>query len=389
MPDVANIGSTGMTGLMGRQGWGFVEDPGHEEIKHYGEVGGIPNYGETGDKRAITEEGTKATGTLEGITPDGNAAAPPVGGSEATTKNADLPGILNRLEGGERGPGVADDLKKWIEQFKGDPKLMQLMMKLLDILSGKGDPLDMMGLINEIKQYVNSKATVQFPQHEPWNAIVTRPDGTKETVPVPPGTKSWPPDKPLPTSSGPVTVTGQSNYDPLKITLDGTDAKLNTTDHVQIRMEDGTVKTMSGGLNDNEAWLVKDRDGLGVAKNGVVDGEDVFGDHLGQFKNAYDQLAHEYAGELKTDAQGNKYIDLTDPNSQAAKELRLMDKAGNLYTASEKLNKLYVTHAEVNKASADGQTAIRQEGLVEYKDTHTAKAVDQWFSDVSTGKKVA
>lgn len=388
--EIGGVGSSsGMTGLVGRQGWGFVDDPGHEEIRTYGEVGGIPNYGETGDRKAVTEEGTRATGTLEGLAQNGEIAAPPAASGESSGGKTDLAGILNRLEGGERGPDVAGDLKKFIEQFKGDPKLMELMMKLLDILMGKGDPLDMVGLINEIREYVNSKASVQFPQHEPWNAIVTRPDGSREVVAVPPGTTSWPPDKPLPTASGPVTVTSQSNYDPLKITLDGTDARLNTTDHVQIRMEDGTVKTMSGGLNDNEAWLVKDRDGQGITKNGVVDGEDVFGDHMGKYKNAFDQLAQEYASELKTDAQGNKYLDLTDPNSLAARELKLMDKAGNLYLASEKLNKIYVSYAEVERVSNDGLTAIKQEGLVEYKDRHTAKAVDQWFSDISTGQKKA
>jgi hypothetical protein len=383
MADVGTVNPGGMTGLTGRQGWGFVEDPGHEEIRQYGEVGGLRPFGEEGDKKTVTEEGQTATGTLDGVVNNGEVAAPPVVAGGAPDLPKDLPGILDRLIGGERGPNVAGDLKAFIDQFKGDSKLMQLMMKLLDVLMGKGDPLGMMGLINEIKAYLNSKVSVQFPQHEPWNAIVTRPDGTKETVAVPPGTTSWPADKPFPTSQGAATVQSQSNYDPLKITLDGTDAKLNTTDHVQIRMEDGTVKTMSGGLNDNEAWLVKDRDGLGVAKNGVVDGEDVFGDHMGQFQNAYDQLAHEYAGELKTDAQGNKYIDLTDPNSQAAKELKLMDKGGNLYTAADKLNKIYVSYAEVDKTSADGKTAIKQEGLVEFTDKHTAKAVDQWFSDVS------
>jgi hypothetical protein len=388
MSDVGGVGVSGMTGAVRPGGWGLVEDPGHEQIRTFGELGGVPNYGESGDKKTITEEGTKATGTLEGNTATGQTPAVPAGAG-GTTDRKDLPGILDRLTGGERGPEVANDLKAFIDQFKGDPKLMQLMMKLLDVLMGKGDPMGMIGLINEIKAYLNSKVDVQFPQHEPWNAIVTRPDGTKETVAVPPGTTSWPADKPFPTNSGPATIQNQSNYDPLKITLDGTDAKLNTTDHTKIRMEDGTVKEMSGGLNDNEAWLVKDRDGLGVKKDGVVDGEDVFGDHMGKFKNAYDQLAQEYAGELKTDAQGNKYIDLKDPNSVAAKELKLMDKGGNLYTASEKLNKIYVSYAEVNKTSSDGLTAIKQEGLVEYKDNHTAKSVDQWFSDIATSKKAA
>jgi hypothetical protein len=377
MGDFTTVGG-GMTGLVGRTGWGLVDDPGHEQIRTFGEVGGIPQFAETGDRKAVTEPGQTASGTLAGIPKNGDVALP----AGAGVRN-DLPAILDRLGGGERGPGVANDLAEFIKSFKGDPQLLKLIMKLLDILLGKGDPADLLGTINEIKAYLNSKATVLFPQHEPWVAIVKRADGSSQTVAVPPGTTSWPQGKAFPTPGGAVTVTQQGHHDPLKITLDGTDARLNTTDHVQIRMEDGTVKTMSGGLNANEAWLVKDRDGLGVTKNGVVDGEDVFGDHLGQFKNAYDQLANEYASEVKTDANGQRYLDLSDPTSAAAKELKLMDRAGKLVPAAEKLNKIYLTHDEVNKTSGDGKTAIKQEGLVEYTDRHTAKAVDQWFSDLS------
>lgn len=384
MADVGGVTSTGMTGLNGRTGWGLVEDPGHEEIKTYGEVGGISAFGEIDDKKAVTEAGQPATGQLvEAAVQTGGLDPLPeiIGGTQTA---GGLPAILERLEGGERGLGVVGSMEEFIKSFKGDPALLKLMMALLDILMGKGDPMQIHGLLNEIKGYLNTKASVQFPQHEPWNAIVTRPDGTTQTVAVPPGTTSWPDGQPLPTPQGPVQVTQQSNYDPLKITLDGTDATLNTTDHSKIQMEDGKVHVMSGGLNDNEAWLVKDQDADGLRHNGVIDGRDVIGDHGGKYKDAYDQLAHEYAGELKTDASGRKYIDLADPNSKAAKELKLMDKAGNIIDASSKLTALYVTHAEVNKVSSDGLTSIKQEGLVEYKDGHTAKAADQWFSDAAT-----
>lgn len=388
MAHVTTVDGAGMAGLMGRQGWGFVADPGHEEIKTYGEVGGLRPFGEEGDRKAVTGEGKTATGTLEGTVATGAVPAVPAL-PVAAGGGPDLGGLVGRLEGGERGPEIANDLKAFIEQFKGAPLQLELLMKVLDILTGKAEPTALSNLVNQIKNKVGKPGTVAHTDEPTWNG------GNTYTVP---------------TANGPVTVlagtpiagytwgednhyhnlaTGQTVYDPLKITLDGTDAKINTTDHVQIRMENGTVKTMSGGLNDNEAWLVKDRDGQGVSKNGVVDGEDVFGDHMGNYKNAYDQLAQEYAAEVKTDANGNKYIDLTDPNSVAAKELKLMDSSGNLYKAADKLNKLYVSYEDVNRISADGQTAIKQEGLVEFKDKHTAKAVDQWFTDISATAKAA
>jgi hypothetical protein len=223
-------------------------------------------------------------------------------------------------------------------------------------------------------------APVKATGEPKWNG-----DGTY-TVPTADGPKTVPGGTPIDGYSWgkdnhyKENATGKTVHDPLKIALDGSDAQLNTTDHAKIKMEDGTVKEMSGGLNGNEAWLAKDRDGKGITKNGVIDGEDLFGDHMGQYKHAYDQLAKEYAGEIKTDANGKRYIDLTDPNSKAAKELKLVDKSGKSIPASSKMNKIYVDHEEVNKTSADNQTSIRQQGDVEFKDGHKAKAVDQWFS---------
>jgi len=165
-------------------------------------------------------------------------------------------------------------------------------------------------------------------------------------------------------------------FDPLKISLDGTDARVNGTDHELIRKDDGSLMRTAGGLNANEAWLTQDRDGDGSVHGGVVDGKELIGDHGGRFKNGYDQLAHDYADEIKVDAQGRKYLDTT--SGRAASELKLSRQDGTSQPASAVIKKLYLDYQEVNQASADGKTAIRQAGDVEYLDGHRAKAGDEW-----------
>ncbi|MEB3205608.1 MAG: hypothetical protein VKP57_13030 [Candidatus Sericytochromatia bacterium] len=317
---------------------------------------------------------------------DPRSTAPELPRTPVNTVVGGIGQVLDRVNNGERGDKIAGDLSSLIDKFKDDPALQKLLMKLYEIAMGQGNPYDVAGLVKQIDEYMNSKAKIMFPQHEPWEAIVQRPDGSSERVSVPPGTTEASYNAnpfPLNTSKGPATAGGGTGtHDPLKITLDGTDAKVNTTDNSQIRLDDGREVTMSGGLNDNEAWLVKDRNGDGTSKNnGVIDGNEIFGDHLGKFKNAYDELAHEYAAELKTDEQGRKYIDLADPNSVAAKELKLMDKAGNYIHAADKLQKLYVTWDEVNIQAGDGQTSLRQQALVQYNDGKVAKSADQWFGE--------
>lgn len=343
--------------------------------------GGVPDY-----STAVLKPDLPTSIGVNQLISDPRSTAPELPRTPLHTVVGGIGDVLERVGGGERGDKVAGDITSMMERFKDDPALQKLLMKLYEIAMGQGNPYDVAGIIKEIDDYMNSKAKVLFPNHEPWEAIVQRPDGSSERISVPPGTTKAAFDAnpvPLNTSRGPVTAGGGTGtHDPLKITLDGTDAKVNITDHSKIRLDDGREVTMSGGLNDNEAWLVKDRNGDGTSmNNGVIDGKEIFGDHLGKFKNAYDELAHEYAAELKTDEQGRKYIDLADPNSVAGKELKLMDKAGNMYHAADKLQKLYVTWDEVNIEGGDGMTSLRQQALVQYNDGKVAKSADQWFGE--------
>jgi hypothetical protein len=186
-------------------------------------------------------------------------------------------------------------------------------------------------------------------------------------------------------SNGVYDVIGTELHSPIKIALDGKDARLDSTHGFQLDADgfgrgQGAVTT-SGGLNPNEAWLVRDKDGDGITRNGVVDGNDVYGDHDGQFKNGYQELARDYQGELRTDpATGRRYIDLTDPNSRAARELKLLDASGRQVPASSVLTRIDVDAAGVNESDAAGRNQIRERASVTYLDGHTASSADQWYA---------
>jgi hypothetical protein len=126
---------------------------------------------------------------------------------------------------------------------------------------------------------------------------------------------------------------------------------------------------------------VRDHGGDGLTKNGVVDGNDVYGDHDGKFTDGYAQLARDFKGELKTDpATGHRYLDLTDPNSRAAKELKLLDPSGKSVPASSVLTRIDVDSIGANERDATGNNQIRQRASVTYQDGHTALSADQWYA---------
>jgi len=195
----------------------------------------------------------------------------------------------------------------------------------------------------------------------------------------------------LTSQQGLYNVIGTELHSPIKIALDGKDAQLDSTHGFKLDADgfkggQGAVQT-SGGLNPNEAWLVRDRAGDGLTKNGVVDGNDVYGDHDGKFSDGYSQLAKDFKGELKTDpATGHRYLDLTDPNSRAAKELKLLDASGKTVPASSVLNRIDVDAVGANERDASGKNQIRQRASVTYKDGHTAQSADQWYAQGPAAK---
>jgi hypothetical protein len=189
----------------------------------------------------------------------------------------------------------------------------------------------------------------------------------------------------LSSAAGGYNVIGTELHSPIKIALDGKDAQLDSAHGFQLDPDGfgqgkGPVMT-SGGLNPNEAWLVRDKEGNGLTRNGVVDGNDVYGDHDGKFNNGYQELARDYRSELKTDpATGRRYIDLTDPNSRAAKELKLLDSSGRQIPASSVLTRIDVDVTRVNETDATGLNQIRERAAVTYLGGHTAFSADQWYA---------
>jgi hypothetical protein len=192
-------------------------------------------------------------------------------------------------------------------------------------------------------------------------------------------------------SQGAYNVIGTELHSPIKIALDGKDAQLDSAHGFKLDADgfgrgQGAVQT-SGGLGSNEAWLVRDRAGDGLTRNGVVDGNDVYGDHDGKFTDGYAQLARDFKNEVKTDpATGQRYLDLTDPNSRAAKELKLLDASGKTVPASSLLTRIDVDAIGANERDATGNNQIRQRAAVTYKDGHTALSADQWYAQRPAGK---
>ncbi len=179
-------------------------------------------------------------------------------------------------------------------------------------------------------------------------------------------------------------VAGTELHSPIKIALDGQDARLDSQHGFRIDLDGfgkgkGAVGT-SGGLNSNEAWLVRDKDADGISRGGVVDGRDVYGDHEGRFGNGYEELARDFASEIKIDpVTGSRYLDLSDPDSRAAKELKLLDANGRTVPASQLVGRLDVDFANVHESDTSGSNQIRQRAEVTFRDGHKATSADQWY----------
>ena len=205
-------------------------------------------------------------------------------------------------------------------------------------------------------------------------------------------------------AGGTVKTTAGSEYDvagtelhsPIKINLKGENAQIDGKNGFNIDLngfadksgKNGGVQKTSGGLGANEAWLVRDKAGDGIKnKDGVVDGNDVYGDQNGQFKDGYAQLLKDYANDpssVKTDPKtGKKYIDLTDPRGRAYNELQLLDGAGNLQPARNLLTRIDVD-AQAGSAAdlaGDGKgNLISARADVHYKNGRVATSADQWYA---------
>src|SRR5262249_20285220 len=103
-------------------------------------------------------------------------------------------------------------------------------------------------------------------------------------------------------------------FSPVKVQLTGENAAINSNDHFWFSLGGFNSPIpptqTTGGLNTREAWLAVDRENNGFYRGQVLDGNDIFGDHMGKYKSGYEDLADVFKANLKTDAQGKRYIPL-------------------------------------------------------------------------------
>jgi len=193
---------------------------------------------------------------------------------------------------------------------------------------------------------------------------------------------------------------------PLKVNLNGGDAKLNSDRPMTFSMNNNGTKstvTTSGSLNDNEAWLMVDRLGDGLVQNGIIDGNDFFSDHNGSSENGYKDLAATFGGFIKKDEKGNNYIELHKlsdaekkqfmEQSNARKDkrlgaemqvnpsfdLRLLNSNNQELYASEYFDRIYVDYIKTSKTDKEHKNYILQKALVRNVNGKYRFSADQWF----------
>ncbi len=205
---------------------------------------------------------------------------------------------------------------------------------------------------------------------------------------------------------------------PIKIHLGGQNATLNSDHHFAVDLDgfqsdnvalatftttkpdiptnlNVTIRT-TGGLNLDEAWLVMDRTQDGFFQNGVLDGADLFGDHLGRYQTGYEDLAETFRHQLQTDAQGNTYLALKPltPNERFVRQqlrrlnlippdvsldLMLLARDGKTIPASDVLSRIDVSYINTLEQDTLNLNQIRQRAKVYYRSGNVAFSADQWF----------
>jgi len=191
---------------------------------------------------------------------------------------------------------------------------------------------------------------------------------------------------------------------PVKVSLNGLDAQVNSSNHFFVSLnglnhqkDKPYVIQTAGGLNTNEAWLAVDRESNGFFRGPVTDGNDLFGDHLGKYKTGYEDLANMFKAELKKDSHGKSYIPLRhlswweclwiwltrlfgfNKNWNASYDLKLITVDHKVIDASQVLSQVYVNYTNVSEWDSLHKNVIRQRAMVQYTNGKTAQSADQWY----------
>jgi hypothetical protein len=195
-----------------------------------------------------------------------------------------------------------------------------------------------------------------------------------------------------------------ARYSPIKVALDENHAQLNSDHSFWVDL-DGLkasklppIKT-TGGLNMNEAWLVYDRDNNGLfSKDGELDGNDVFGDHMGRYKSGYEDLFSAFKSSVEVDEAGQKYIALNDLNwfehtwisagrffgwdktPNPSYDLHLLTLGKQTLPASKLVKRIYTDYKDVKEEDSAKENAILQRGKITYASGKSTESADMWFS---------
>lgn len=196
MADSIGFNTGGMIGLPGRQGWGLVDDPGHEQIRTFGEVGGIGEFKDAQDGKALSGDQTALTGA-------GNAATIPAAADGASTPKRTLDEFLNALVNTPTD-GLIQKRDSLFNEYQGlladikDPLLRNILAKLfLALLSDPPDMATLMKTAQQLETYVKTQdflsgKTNKVPpevmrllesKYGKWHGIGKNVDPTKGTGP--------------------------------------------------------------------------------------------------------------------------------------------------------------------------------------------------------------
>lgn len=200
-----------------------------------------------------------------------------------------------------------------------------------------------------------------------------------------------------------VVNTAFTRASPIKISLKYNNAVV--TDNGSFKFDtDGfhqktkPVMETTGGLDPTEAWLALDRGHTGIIKNTIIDGDALFGDHMGQFASGYEDLKYAFPAYVKIDSQRTEYIELTpEPwyevlwrsilkffgiHAQANpySDLKLLTSDNHVIDANTVIKRIDVSYKKVKEYSKSGANAIFQRSNVYYTNGKIAESADIWFA---------
>lgn len=197
-------------------------------------------------------------------------------------------------------------------------------------------------------------------------------------------------------------------FSPIKIGLNKQSVQVDSTNQFLVELDGFKKDTFpiiktTGGITKDEAWLALDRGQAGFYREDVLDGDDIFGDHLAKFPSGYEDLQQQFKNQLHIDREGKAYIELKQLNwfeklwIQLCRfitglfgvkhdidinyDLKLLTQDHQVLFASDYASKIYTSYINVKEFDESGKNSIRQRAKVVYIDGSEATSGDVWFSE--------